>query len=162
MIKFIVFFYSSLLAVCLIIFFINKKALDNRKILIGSIKAQWSTLFNFSLPFNWLRWLVVAAYLTWTIIWAVKMPADKEPHFNFMLVALLLSFFPRSQVYYGSQGIIFKMKVISWKNIKEKRIVYKGRKRFMVIKGDSLISSYQKTIKIPLPPRKPLSVKSKQ
>jgi len=162
MIKFIIFFYPPLLAVCLITYFINKKALDNRKILIGSIKAEWSTLFNFSLPFNWLRWLVVAAYLTWTIIWAVKIPAAKGPHFNLMLVVLLLSFSPRTQVCYGSQGIIFKMKVISWKNIKEKRIVNKGRKRFLVIKGASLISSSQKSIKIPLPARKPLSVRSKQ
>ncbi len=144
-------FYSLGLVVCFIIFFLHLKILSDRKRLIGTIKEQWSTIFSPYLPLNWLKWLLVAVYLIWSIIWLVKAPEAKGPHGNFLLVALLLSFSPRAQVYYGSRGIIIKMRAITWKQIIEKKVIVKSKRKFLVIKLEPSASPRQKTIKIPLP-----------
>ncbi|MFQ5721304.1 MAG: hypothetical protein ACE5GI_02270 [Candidatus Aminicenantales bacterium] len=151
MIKFMAVFYPLGLAVCLIIFFLHQKILNHKKRFIGKIKGQWSTIFSPYFPINWLRWLAAAAYLVWSVLWALKAPEAKGPHGNFMLLALLLSFSPRAKVYYGTQGIIFKMRAISWKQIREKKVVGEGQRRLLLIKLGPSISPSQKTIKILLP-----------
>ena len=143
--------YTATLIISLLIFFWHRKNLNKKKKSIGPVQAKWSTLFNLSFPRNWLRCSLISAYLLWNVYWLVKEPASNGPHFSFMLLAILLSFAPRWNVYFGSQGMILNMKVILWKNIKEKEIISRGRRKYLLMKSPISTASWQARRKIPLP-----------
>ena len=148
--------YAAFLTASLIIFFAHRKILNRRRGAIGTIKGQWSTLFNLTFPLNRLRWTAVFVYLAGNVYWLMKAAASKGPHYNFMLVAILISLAPRWQVIIGAKGMIFKMKIILWKDISQKKIVCcgkNGRRRYILITNSFLPSSKPKTIRIPLPAR---------
>jgi len=69
-----------------------------------------------------------------------------------MILIFVLSFTSRWSVYVGSEGILLHMKFIPWSNISEKKIIFRGKNRYLEISGTFRSGlSKTETKRIPIP-----------
>ena len=118
-----------------LIYFLHLRSLYGKKKSIGAIQAQWSSSFNLSFPMSWLRCGAIFLYFLWCLYQVVVEPGANNGHFSFMLLLIFLSFTPRWNIYFGSKGIVTRMKVIPWTKVSEKKIYFKNGYRYLEIKG---------------------------
>lgn len=144
--------YMASIALAIFIYFSHLRSLRQKKKTIGIIQAKWSSKLNLSFPMSCVRWGAIFLYLFWCVYQVVRQPEANAGHFSFMLLVILLSFAPRWNVFLGSGGIIFNMKVIRWERLSEKKVVSEGRNKYLYMK-ESFVSAEPeiKTKKIRLP-----------
>jgi len=99
---------------------------------IGAPVAKWSEYFNFWLPSSLPRWAAVAAYLAWCVVQIATNPGGRSGYMSLLLLGIFLSLAPRRFVYLGTSGIIRRMEFFPWSEIKETRVVERGRARYLV------------------------------
>lgn len=117
----------------------------------GKILAQWSSIYNLSTPLSWIAISFIFLYFLWCLYQIIQDPRASDGHHRLMFLIIFLSTSPLGNIYLGSEGIILGMRFIPWKKIKEKKIILKGRRRYLEIKKPSASSSKLKIYKIHLP-----------
>lgn len=150
--SFLIKFYLVVLCLALLILVFNLISLRKKKKFIGKIKARWSQFFSLSFPLNRLILAALFAYFLWCVYQIASDPASSNGYHRLMFLIVLLVFTPRWSVYVGSEGIMVRMMVIPWEEVKEKKVVTKGRRTYLVIKiAASSRPSDLETKRIPLP-----------
>lgn len=132
--SFLIKFYLVVLCLALLILVFNLISLRKKKKFIGKIKARWSQFFSLSFPLNRLILAALFAYFLWCVYQIASDPASSNGYHRLMFLIVLLVFTPRWSVYVGSEGIMVRMMVIPWEEVKEKKVVTKGRRTYLVIK----------------------------
>lgn len=113
---------------------LNFSELKQKKKLIGTIRYRWSPNFNIEFPLNWLKWIMVLCYLIWSFYLILRGPKDSTDFTPFTMFFLFLSFYPTWHVFVGSEGIVIERKVILWKMVTERKIIEKGRIKYLEIR----------------------------
>lgn len=150
--SFILISYFVTLILASFIFSLFSINLRLKKKSAGKIQAQWSTIFNLSTPLSWFLKIFISSYFLWCVYQIVVDPKASDGHHRLMFLIILLSFTPLGNVYIGSVGIILHIRFISWKNVDEKEIILKRKRRYLQIIGLLSPSSSKTKIKrIPLP-----------
>jgi len=147
---FVIYIVIALLAV--FNYFFNLYRLNSKKKLIGKIHSKWSSKFNLTFPINWVNWIAVIAYLLLSFSLIITEPHRDNDYTLLVLFIIFLSFYPRWNVIVGSKGIIIGMKIIFWENILERRIIDKGKFRYLELKwalDSAPFNKKTKRIKIP-------------
>ena len=136
---FIIISYVIGLYVSLLIFLFHVRSIKKKKELLGDIQAKWSSHFHPAFLMSWIRWAAVMLYLAWTVFLLMKKVSSSNGHLNVMLLIFLFSFAKRWNVYLGSKGILWRMRVMLWTDVLERRVIMPGKGRYLVIKsGQSL------------------------
>ena len=150
--SFLIIFYFVLLIIALSIFLYYLLSLRVKKKSVGDIQARWSSFFNLSFWINRFVLAAFTAYFLWCVYQIVRAPQSSNGYHRLMILIFVLSFTPRWNVYMGSLGILIHMKFIPWSNISKKKIIFRGKNKYLEISGN-FRSGLSKTEKkrIPIP-----------
>lgn len=149
--------YTSFASSGIIVYFLNKFTLNEKKMLIGIVYTEWSSKFNRTIHLNWLRWILLILYLLFSISFVVVEPGNDKNYILFVLFTIFLSFSPRWTVVVGSRGIVAGMRIFLWKNLLEWKVLEKRRVKLLELKWASHSLPIKiKTKRIPLPKNRKL------
>ena len=145
-------FYLVILILALFIFLFHLRSLIQKKKRAGKIQAKWSSFYSFSFPLSRLVLIVLFAYFLWCVYQIISDPKSSDGYHRLLILIIHLSFTPRWNVYIGSEGILHHLKFIRWEDVREKRILVRGNKRYLEIR-ESLSPSFSETKirRIPMP-----------
>ncbi len=150
---FILFSYLVTLSLAFLLFLFFQLLLKLKKKSLGNIRARWSTAFNLSTLLSWLIMVFLILYFLWCAHQIAQDPRTSDGHYRLMYLILLLSISPLANVFIGSEGIIIHLRLIPWRNVQEKKIIHKKKRRYLEIREVMPSSSKLITRKIPLPQR---------
>jgi len=157
----LVFIYIMIALFAVLVFLYNVFELKAKKKLIGKICTQWSLMFNLTIRINWIVWLAVLAYLSWTFFLIIAEPHKKNGYIFLLVFILFLSFTPRWKIIIGSKGIISGMEVFLWRNLKEWQMYSRGTSKYLDLKWESPSEPPElKTKRIRLPANRKVSLPS--
>ena len=135
------------LILVMINFFHNYKKSNIISKNLGKINVKWSSLLNL---FEWESWLrIVIVFLGFILIlnWII-FECDQNYGYGYIIALLLaMSSYHRWIVRFGTNGIMFKIKLLYWKDVKNLN-VYK-QKKITLVEIQFLNSSLNKIIKVP-------------
>lgn len=143
--------YVGIGVLALFNFFFNLYRLKAKKKQIETIYSEWSTKFNLKIPLNWVIWLLVAAYLFWSLFLIITGPQRDNDYTPLVIFFLFLSFYPKWNVVVGSEGIITGMEVFLWEDLREWEILSRGKYKYLELKWYSSVSAKTRTKRIRLP-----------
>ena len=143
--------YAGIGLLALFNYFFNLYRLNAKKKLIGKIYSKWWSIFNLKIPINWVIWILVAAYLSWSLFLIIAEPHRDNDYTLLLIFFLFLSFYPRWNIIIGSEGIVTGMKVFLWEDLIEWEIIEKGKSKYLELKWYSPLTSETKTKRIRLP-----------
>jgi len=143
--------YVGIGVLALFNYFFNLYRLKVKKKQIETIYSEWSAKFNLKIPLNWLVWLLVVVYFSWSLFLIITGPHRDNDYTPLVIFFLFLSFYPRWNVVIGSEGIITGMEVFLWEDLREWQIIYKGKYKYLELKWYSPLSLETKTRRIRLP-----------
>lgn len=147
--------YIALALFAAIIYLFNLFELKAKKKQIGAIHVQWSSKFNLTIKINWIIWIAVISYLSWSLFLIIGGPHRQNEYVFLLVFILFLSFYPRWMTAIGSKGIISGMEVFLWENLKEWKIFARGRSQYLELKWESpSVPRELKTKRIRLPVHK--------
>jgi len=129
--------YAVIFLIGVFTYFFNLYNLKAKKKLIGKIHSEWLSNFNLAIKVNWVSWIVVIVYLTWSIFLIIAEPHKDNDYTPLVLFIFFLSFYPRWKVIIGSKGIISGMKVFLWENLVEWNVIEKGKIKYLELKKAS-------------------------
>ena len=153
--------YIALALFAVMIYLFNFFELKAKKKQIGTIRAQWSSRFNLTIRINWIIWAAVVAYLSWSLFLLIFEPFRKNEYIFLFIFALFLSFYPRWTAVIGSKGIISGMEVFLWEDLKEWKILSRGRSQYLEMEWETRSTPPGiKTKRIRLPANKEVSLPS--
>jgi len=159
----LVIIYIALAFFAAIIYLFNLFDLKAKKKQIGTIRAQWSSMFNLAIRINWIIWAAVVAYLLWSLFLIISEPFSKNELIFLFIFALFLSFYPRWSAVIGSKGIISGMEVFLWEGLREWQILSRGKSQYLEVKWESRSAPPGiKTKRIRLPANKDVTLPSLQ
>lgn len=122
----------------------NKKA--------GIINYQWSTKLNPRIPRNRIYLFFLFVYLLVSFYFLLSPPKMMSDYTMFVLFLLVMSFIPKWKAAVGSSAIILGGLIIPNDKILYKKIVSKGKSRFLEIKwSPKESSSVVKEKMVPVP-----------
>jgi len=133
--SFLAIFYSVVLGLVFFIFLFQLLSLRRKKKILGKIQAKWSSFYNFSSLWNRVGLSLLFLYLVWCFYQIASTPKSSSGYQRLLFLIILLSLTPRWNVYLGSEGILLNMRFIPCKNILEKKIVARGKRKYLEIKG---------------------------
>ena len=150
--SFLIIFYIVLLIIALSIYLFYLLKLKEKKKSVGDIQARWSSFFNLSFWINRLVLTAFTAYFLWCVYQIVRAPQSSSGYHRSIILIFVLSFTLRWNVYVGSQGILLHMRFIPWININKKKIIVRGKNRYLEISGTFRSGlSKTETERIPIP-----------
>jgi hypothetical protein len=150
--SFLIIFYIVLLIIALSIFLYYWLSLRVKKKSVGRIQAQWSSFFNLSFWINRFVLTVFTAYFLWCVYQIVRAPQSSNGYHRLMMLIFALCFTPRWNVYVGSEGILLHRRFIPWIDIGKKKIIVRGKNRYLEISGAFRSDlSKEETKRIPIP-----------
>jgi hypothetical protein len=143
--------YAGIGVLVIFNYFFNLYRLKEKKKQIETIYSEWSTKFNLKIPLNWLIWLLVVAYFSWSLFLIITGPHRDNDYTPLVIFFLFSSFYPRWNVVIGSEGIITGMEVFLWEDLREWQIIHKGKYKYLELKWYSPRLLETKTRRIRLP-----------
>lgn len=143
--------YAGIGVLALFNYFFNLFRLKAKKKRIGAIYSEWSTRFSLKIPLNWVIWILVVSYFSWSLFLIITGPHQDNDYTPLVIFFLFLSFYPRWIIVIGSEGIISGMEIFLWEDLREWQIMNRGKYKYLELKWYSPLSSETKTRRIRLP-----------
>lgn len=135
-----------------IIYFFNLHKFNLRKKIIGNVYGEWSNKLNLNVQKNWLNWGIIIAYLSWSLYLIVSEPHKNNDYTSLFFLFIVLSFYPAWKIVIGSKGIILGTKVLLWEESVERKIIDKGKFKYLELKWTTDSAPLDiKTKRVPIP-----------